>query len=182
MKNSDEGVLAAAVQVIGAAQRMLPWYAGDFAPIRSDQLAELLRRATCDVAVYPFGSDTVAMAMPPHRGRYPVFVNRRASREARSFALRHELGHVLAGDVEEAIFLAPEGYMAPQERVADTFALAGLVPGWFLRSLRREGMSWMRVGAEIRDLIAAAHGSHWRAERVEDRAALRLELFRRRGD
>lgn len=171
-------VLEAAAGLVGAARRSVPWYAGDFAPIRSDQLAELLRRATCHVEIYAFGSDAVAMTFPPFRGRYPIFVNRAAERADRAFALRHELAHVLAGDVAQTTFLEAVGYMAPEERVADLFALADLVPAWLLRSLRRQRMSWRALLREMRAMIVSAYAEDWPEERLADRASLRLRLFR----
>jgi hypothetical protein len=179
--SDDEALLEAAARIVRVAQRSVPWYAGDFAPIRTDQLAILLRRATCHVEVFPFRSDSVAMTFPPFRGRYPIFLNRSAERTHRAFALRHELGHVLAGDVAEATFLGEEGYTAPSERAADLFALADLVPGWLIGSLRRQRMPWKGVLEEVRRAIVALCTEEWPDERLRDRAQLRVALYRRSG-
>jgi hypothetical protein len=132
------------------------------------------------VEVFPFRSGTVAMALPRCAGVYPILVNRSAERTDRFFALRHELGHVLAGDTEGAVFLADEGYMAAPERAADLFALADLVPGWWIADVRRGRTPWRAVRAEIAAAVAE-YAEGWPDERRVDRAALRLRLFREHG-
>jgi hypothetical protein len=132
------------------------------------------------VEIFPFRSDTVAMTLPRCAGFYPVLVNRSAERTDRFFALRHEVAHVLAGDVEGAVFLAHEGFTDHAERVADLFALADLVPGWWIAELRRGGAPWRELRDEVADAIAA-YAEAWPAERLQDRAALRIQLFDQQG-
>ncbi len=181
MAKADEGgVLAAALRLVGAARRWEGEYAGATAPMRTDQVSRLLAAAGCHVEVFPFRSSTVAMTLPRCAGVYPVFVNRLAERTDRWYALRHELAHVLAGDTDGAVFLADEGYMAPPERSADLFALADLVPGWWIAQIRRGRTPWRTVHAEIA-LAVAEYAEGWPAERLTDRAALRLRLFREHG-
>jgi hypothetical protein len=178
MAKSDDGhVLAAALRLVGAARRCEGEYAGATAPMRTDQVSRLLAAAGCHVEIFPFRSSTVAMTLPRCAGVYPVLVNRHAERTDRYFALRHELAHVMAGDTDGAVYLADEGYMAPPERAADLFALADLVPGWWIADTRRGRTPWRTVRAEIA-LAVAEYAEGWPAERLTDRAALRLRLFR----
>lgn len=176
MRSDEDGVVREAARLVRAARALEGGYAGPLAPVRTDQLSRMLERAGCHVEVFPFTSRTVAMTLPRCAGVYPVFVNRAAERTDRVFALRHELGHVLAGDVDGAVFLADEGYMAPVERVADLFALADLVPAWWMR--------WVEEGshpAEAEDEVAQAvmeFAEQWPADRAADRARLRLQLYR----
>lgn len=174
-EDAEAGVVRAAARLVRAARALEGGYAGPLAPVRTDQLARMMDRAGCHVEVFPFTSTTVAMTLPRCAGVYPVFLNRAADRTDRVFALRHELGHVLAGDVDGAVFLADEGYMAPAERVADLFALADLVPAWWLR--------WLDEGApcDAPDEVAQAvleFAEEWPEDRAADRARLRLRLFR----
>lgn len=181
MASSEEPlVLAAAARVVGEAQRLVEHYAGPLAPLRTDQVSVLLRRARCHLEVFPFRSDTVAMTLPRCAGAYPVLINRDAERTDRQFALRHEVAHVLAGDAEGAVFLADTGYMTLPERVADLFALSDLVPGWWIAEVRRGHTPWRRVRAEM-VLAVAEYAESWPLERLEDRAELRLRLFREKG-
>lgn len=181
MASSDAApVLAAARRLVEAARASVPAYAGPLSPVRTDQVAELLAAAGCHLEVFPFRSDTVAMLLPKCAGVYPVLLNRTAERTDRYFALRHEVAHVLAGDAEGPVFLAEEGYMAPAERVADLFALADLVPAWWIRQVRRGRTPWGTVRGEIARAVAV-YAETWPPERFADRAALRLRLFREHG-
>jgi hypothetical protein len=181
VKSSDEErILAATERLVTAARGVLEDYAGTYAPVRTDQLSELLRGTGCHVEVFAFQSDTIAMTLPRCMDVYPVLVNRSAERTERVFAFRHEVAHVLAGDVEGAVFLADDGYMAVPERIADLFALADLVPGWWIADVRKGQTPWRRVKAEIA-LAVAEYAECWPAERLVDRVELRLKLFRERG-
>jgi len=176
----DELVLGATIRIIEAARQLVPFYAGTFSPMHTAHVSELLKRSTCFLSIRPFRSDAVAFTLPPIRGRYIIAVNRDARRTDRQFAIRHEVAHVLAGDVEEAIFLSERGYQSHPERVADLFALADLVPGWFIDQLRSGQMSWGAILAEVRGAIRA-YAEEWPCDRLEDRARLRLRLYRECG-
>jgi hypothetical protein len=178
MPSEDGGLLAAAWRLVGSAREHEPAYAGPLSPLRTDQVAALLRRAGCHVEVFPFQSTAAAMVLPRAGGVYPVFVNRDADRVERTFALRHELAHVLAGDADGAVFLSEQGWEAREERIADLFALADLVPGWWLAQLAEGGAR--AIAAEVAAAVAEfAEG--WPRERGIDRARLRLRLFERYG-
>lgn len=178
--SEDPLVLGATVRIVEAARDVVEHYAGPLSPIRTDQVSALLVGAHCHVEVFPFLSDTVAMTLPRCGDAYPILVNRNAERIDRQFALRHEVAHVLAGDAEGAVFLADEGYMTLPERIADLFALADLVPGWWIEEVRRGQTPWRTVRAEIM-LAVAEYAESWPADRLEDRTELRLRLFRERG-
>lgn len=180
MSSERDAVVQAAARVVRAARAVEADYAGHYAPARSDQVAGLLARAGCHVELFAFRSRTVAMALPRCAGVYPVLVNRAAERTARGFALRHELGHVLAGDVDGAVFLADTGYMAASERVADLFALADLVPGWWLKWIRESGATAAEVRSDVVQAVAE-YAEDWPLRRLRDRAALRLRLYRAAG-
>jgi hypothetical protein len=175
--SEDETLLSAARRLVERAREVVPAYAGPVSPVRTDQVAELLSAAGCHVEVFPFRSDTVAMALPRCGGVYPILINRAAEQTDRFFALRHELGHVLAGDVDGAVFLADEGYMSPAERAADLFALADLVPGWWIGEVRHARTPWREVKRQIA-LAVAQYAESWPAQRFGDRAELRLRLWR----
>lgn len=177
---ADDAVLAAAAKLVARARETEAQYAGALAPVRTDQLATLLAASSCHLEVFAFRSSTVAMTLPRIDGSYPILVNRAAERTDRLFAVRHELAHVLAGDAEYAVFLADDGFLAPAERAADLFALADLVPGWWIADLRRERLPWTRVRAEIA-LAVAEYAETWPAARFGDRARLRLRLYREHG-
>jgi hypothetical protein len=178
--SEDDAVLASARRLVERARGIVDTYAGPMAPARTDQVNDLMRGAGCHVEVFAFQSDTVAMVLPRCGGVYPVLVNRAAEQTDRYFALRHELGHVLAGDVDGAVFLAHEGYMSPAERAADLFALADLVPAWWVAEVRRGRTPWREVKRQIA-LAVATYAEAWPPQRFADRAELRLRLYREHG-
>lgn len=177
---ADAAVVAAALRLVDEARRTVDAYAGPMAPLRTDQVSALLVANACHVEVFPFQSSTVAMTLPPCGGVYPILLNRAAERTDRFFALRHELAHVMAGDCAGPVFLAEEGYMTHPERVADLFALADLVPGRWIGDLRRGRTPWKAVRHEVEEAIAT-YAETWPPDRLADRAALRLKLYRERG-
>lgn len=178
--SEDDDVLASARRLVERAREVVGAYAGPVSPVRTDQVNDLLGAAGCHVEVFPFRSSTVAMVLPRCAGVYPILLNRAAEQTDRFFALRHELGHVLAGDVDGAVYLADDGYMSPAERAADLFALADLVPGWWIGQVRRGRTPWREVKREIA-LAVATYAEAWPAQRFGDRAELRLRLYREQG-
>jgi hypothetical protein len=176
MSSERDAVVRAAAHTVHAARGIVPAYAGRHAPARTDQVAALLRGAGCWVEEYPFLSGAAAMALPRCAGVYPVLLNRAADRTARGFALRHELAHVLAGEADGAVFLADAGPDSASERAADLFALADLVPGWWLAWLHEEALSAAEVRGEVVEAVRGwAEG--WSRRRVRDRAVLRMRLW-----
>lgn len=172
--------VAGAARLVRGARETAAGYAGEGAPAGAAELDALLRRAGCHVEIFSFRSDAVAMVLPRCGGAYPLLLDRGADAAERALALRHELAHVLAGDADGALFLLDEGYMSPAERVADLFALADLVPGWWLEGLRAAGEPWRAVAAEAAAAMAD-FGARWPPARTRDRAVLRLRLFKDHG-
>lgn len=186
MKASCDTVVHDAARVIEAVRRYLPFYAGDFAPARTDQISELLKRSGCALQIFPFPLDEdgqpidAAFVMPLLNGVNIICVDQAAPRKDRQYAIRHELTHVFADEVREMTYLSDRDYMSASERLADLVALADLVPGWFIRMLRRAGEGWDSVGKEVRGYVldyADDRPQQWAA----DRAELRLRLFRDSG-
>lgn len=179
MENCDGAVLKTTARLVRAAQQHVPWYAGDFAPLRTDQMWDLLLRCNCQPLIFPFTSEAAAFTGPPAFGIYPVFVAQDCRRTERQFGYRHELAHVLNGDVgDEPTFLRDEVYASDAERIADLFALADLYPGWGIGVQRRARVPWRDILADIRGAILCNYATAWPDERVGDRAHLRLRLYR----
>ena len=145
-------------------------------PLRSDQLARLLALTRTRLCEFPFRSSALGMAIPWGAEEHAILIDRTAPRADYAFTLRHELAHVLAGEVSHALFLAAADTFSYSERRADLFAVADLVPPWTL-SPPRGGRRWSHVELEVQQAFRELTGG-WSAERVRDRAALRVQLFR----
>ncbi|HEX6750157.1 MAG TPA: hypothetical protein VF092_22885 [Longimicrobium sp.] len=178
--SSDAMVIASAARLVAAARGAVDDYAAAGAPITPDQVGALLAASGCHVEIFPFRSGAMGMTLPLCEGVHPVLVNGGARGMDLGLALRHQAAHVLAEDSSGAVCLADEGYVRHPERLADLFALADAVPGWWISRVMRRTCSWGHVHEEIAaccEELAPA----WPAERVHDRARLRLRLFRQTG-
>lgn len=171
-KSNEWQAVQAAVRTVTRAREICPLYAADAAPLHEGQVADLMRQAGCYVRVYPFQSSVGGFALG-YRGVPGVALNANAPRHRRGFAARHELHHVLAGEVHEPVCMADTGYLTCWERAADLFALADLVPGWTLRRLR----SGRELAHEVVQSVVE-YGEGLPDGWVADRARLRLLLFR----
>lgn len=183
MKAKSREVLTEAAAVVEALRRRVRWYAGDFSPMRTDQVAELLQRSSCHLSVQRFPPelhDDIAFVVPAVQGVNVIAVDRSASRVDRQLAIRHELAHVARADVEEITYMSDRDYRSHGERVADLVALADLVPARIITFMRKRRAPWRDVLEEVRGAIET-YASSWPADRLDDRAALRLALYRERG-
>jgi hypothetical protein len=173
---SDEVVIASAARLVSVARGLADDYAGAAAPVSPDQIRVLLAASGCHVEIFPFRSDALGMTLPFCEGVHPVLVNGDAAGVDRWFALRHQVAHVLAGDTQGAVCLAHEGFHRYPERVADLFALADVVPGWWLQRLVHNCPSWNAVRGAVARRVAEIVPA-WPPHRVHDRAELRLRIF-----
>jgi hypothetical protein len=178
---SHDGMLiASAARLVAVARGTVDDYAGPGAPVNLDQVRALLAASGCHVEIFPFRSDAVGMTLPLCEGVHPVLVNGAAVGIEAGFALRHQVAHVLAGNPSGAVCLAAAGYERHAERLADLFALADAVPGRLILEVVGVRCSWGAVRGEIARCIAELAPA-WPADRLQDRAGLRLRLFRECG-
>jgi Zn-dependent peptidase ImmA (M78 family) len=126
-----------------------------------------LRRDDLDPSIQEFG-------LPGYLGVPIIVVNRRAKAGVQSLALRHGLAHLVAGELEpeagcEVRFMSSVlDYTTLEERRADLFALADLIPERALAGHRRLE-AWL-----IRQI--KRYAPNWPFERIWDRTKLRLLL------
>jgi hypothetical protein len=174
--DDERAAAGAALRLVRAARALEGAYAGPAAPLRTDQVSRLLGAAGCHVEVFAFQSSTVAMTLPRCAGVYPSSSTAPPSARTASSPCATSWATCWRRH-RGAVFLADEGYMAAPERAADLFALADLVPGWWIAELRRGRTPWRTVRAEIAAAVAE-YAEGWPPERCADRARLRLRLFR----
>lgn len=183
-RSDDAALIQTTAELVHLARRLEPTYAGGKIPATTADFSRLLRRATCRVHLVnlPPGQSTVrAMATVPIGGFYRVGIPRDTPLEERLFAARHELGHVLAGEADEPILMADRDYLTFAERRADLFALADLVPGSLIAVWRRARFTWGNIADEVEEVVREQWGQSWPWARLDDRARLRVRLFREAG-
>lgn len=141
----------------------------DWAPVGDVDVAMLLARAGVRWAYRPLRC--AEFVTPPIFGRHVMLLDETLCGGERALALRHGLGHVLAGHVDEPTFTGEwRDPWSHEERTADVFALLDLVPDRILRAWP-EATRKEQLWAEI-----LAYAPTWPSERVADRVQLRLAL------
>ena len=176
---SDTQLVARANLLVGIARRRQPRYAHEVKPCSTSELSELLRRSCCVVHVLEPRPGARAFVVPPIGGYYHVGIKEDLELDERQFALRHELSHVLNEDVEEPARMVDRGYLTQGERLADLFGLADLIPRMLIEVLKkRMRLTWGQVTEEVADEIRQRWGRAWPEARVDDRAKLRVRLYR----
>jgi hypothetical protein len=173
---SDDGVIVSVARLVAAARGLADDYGGARAPVSPDQLRVLLAASGCHVEIFPFRSDAVGMTLPLFQGVHTVLVNGDSPGVDRWLALRHQVAHVLAGDQHGTVCLARDGFHRHSERVADLFALADAVPGWWLTRVAQTSPTWNAVRGSVGRRVTQVAPA-WPLERVHDRVDLRLRLF-----
>ena len=177
MTSSDDGeVLEATAELVRRAWLLLD-AAAPRAPLRSDQITKLLVRTRTRLCEYRFGSRAVGMAIPWGPGEHAILIDSHAPRADYLFTIRHELAHVLAGEVSDALFLSAADTMSFSERRADLFAVTDLVPPWLVRQLHGGRRPWSHLRLEVQQAFRELTVG-WSDERLRDRARLRVELYR----
>ena len=177
--SDDRAVLEGAAELVRRTWELVGTPARP--PLRTDQITRLLTRTGTRLEEYRFGSSAVGMAIPWAGGtEHAILIDSAASRADYDFTIRHEIAHVLAGEVSETLFLTADDTMSVSERRADLYAVADLVPGWSMQQMRGRRRPWAHVRLEVlqsfRELTVG-----WSEERLRDRANLRVEMWREVG-
>lgn len=153
----------------------------DFSPISDLDLEVIARRFSCRLTVQDLPAGVQEIAIPGYLGDPTIVVNRSLPAMERRLAVRHGLAHLVAGELEGEhdsgirFMSSIEDPMTMEERRADLFALADLVPDRELVAAVHAhpkpggALAWM--SSRILTLAPS-----WPVERVEDRARLRWEL------
>lgn len=180
MSSDTSRVLAAVARLIQNAREKVPWYAGPQAPLRTDQISDLLGAFKCVLVVHPLDERDAGMALPRLLGLCPIIVPPDTARTERMFSIRHELGHVIAGELDEPTYLTSDDAKSFSERMCDLFAFADLIPGWLFRDFRRMELTPDEANAELHRAILEMVPD-WPEERAADRAGLRMRFYREYG-
>jgi hypothetical protein len=113
---------------------------------------------------------------PPICGVHVLHLERAQTPGERRLAVRHGLGHVLAGHLSDlAVRHDRDDPFGFEETIADLFALMDLIPTRQLAELYAAGYSFAELEhwttCELR-----RYALRWSDERIRDRVRLRLEV------
>lgn len=145
----------------------------DWSPLSDITMALLLERAGIHWQYLP-SEGLTEVVWPPVCGIHIMQLAKGQPYAERRFAIRHGLGHVLAGHAMERVW-RQEG-PSQEEAVADLFALADLMPDRELAKLVDDGMSETMTRAYLLGRILE-YAPYWPTEKVLDRVNLRWALW-----
>lgn len=181
MDLEDGSVIREVAEAIRRLQRRGIPYADIFSPLVDEKLAVSLRQAHILCRVDEMGNMEQELLTPPIFGRYVMTISKALDPRQRAFAMRHGFGHVMAGHVAEITFLSTSrSWLTHEERVADLFALADVIPFWLIEDLKRGMTGWRPLRKWIHKTVGH-HTVGWTDGRLDDRATLRIGLYRNEG-
>lgn len=164
------------MRLVELARETVPEYATG---AMTYELAQLFKATHTQLVERRFLSDAKGMAVPD-AGQHLIVLDTGCLKGDRIFTIRHEFAHILAGEVEDAMYLTSEDTMSFSERRADLFALADVTPTWLMTWRKRKVRTWKALTLEVvqsyRELTEG-----WSEQRLWDRAKLRVLLFREHG-
>lgn len=177
----DDSDLATAGRALRHVQWLITWcreqgfpYA-EARPLGQRQLREIFRVAGIRCRWITFKTRLFEVVFPPFLGWYFMYIRRGLPVPVRRCAMRHGLAHVLDGHLlRKGRKQTTRGqyHLGYEERVADLFALADLIPD---QAIARQAAS--RRLAWLRRRVSRLFPAKMPRARLYDRAVLRLALF-----
>jgi len=146
----------------------------DWSPLSDLTLALLLKRAGVRWEYAPLDG-LCEIVTPPVCGIHLMLVEGSQTSAEKRFAVRHGLGHVLAGHVEEACFVRDRDPFSHEERVADLFAFADLIPDRLLTELRKSKYRPWEIEYWLTEEVRRYCPS-WSFRRIVDRMNMLMPL------
>ncbi len=147
----------------------------DWAPISDINLQLLLRRAGIRVHQLPLYGPA-EIVWPAICGTHLMYVERMQTAGEKSLAIRHGLGHVLAGDLADPSCNHDCSHWSGfEEAEADGFAMVDLIPNRLLMQWQAVCETQAELEGYVRDELCR-YVPNWPADRVADRVRLRLAL------
>lgn len=175
--SDDQAVLAAVQAIVGEARQVAEGYGERGAS--TSEISRLLVDTNTVLVERHFESAVKGMAFQRLGGGHVIALDTACARADEAYTIRHELAHVLRGEVAEPTYLTSEDVMSHAERVADLFALTDLASAAWLRPIAR-GRRLLYVAQDVKQFLRALTDG-WSERRLWDRAKLRTKLFREFG-
>src|SRR5690606_14521629 len=142
---SNDLVVQAVARLVDEARQHVEHYGAGFGgrgwcASSTRELSGLFAGTRTRLRERPLPGGVTGMAIPSATGEGHIIVlDPTSARSDRAFTIRHELAHILAGEVQHALFLTSEDAMGFSERRADLFAVVDLTP--------TRWMEWVTRGA-----------------------------------
>lgn len=150
--------------------RGIEW-GGPFSPLSDLLFAFLVRRCWIEYE-YIAELGFVEVIWPPAFGAHQMSLSADLSIDARRFACRHGMAHVLAGHTVGPAHDA--GWSSWDETLADLFALLDVIPDHRIEELRAEGLNEAELERWVYAEVARWTCGWWPPERLAERVKLRL--------
>ncbi len=157
----DRECVGRAAEAIRIARRSCPSYGTGQRPLERRELGTVCGAHRMSVHVRAL--DVPSLLLPAVvGGGWRLLVDEHVDRSTRDlYLVRHELGHVLAGDADELTTFSVNYPLPPAEMVADLFAFSDLLTDIDLD----QGSEWL--GGRLRSLVALEHSAWYlRVERI----------------
>jgi hypothetical protein len=177
--SEDRQVIGSTLDLIALARRTVPRYAMGSS---SAELSKLFIETRTQLVERRFESTAKGMAYPDGATDHVILVDSACQRSDQVFTIRHEFAHILAGEVQEALYLTAEDTMAFSERRADLFAIVDITPASWMRGNACDRRGRLRKHAPL-EVVGCFRmlTDGWSEQRLWDRARLRVTLYREHG-
>jgi hypothetical protein len=182
--SEDLELVQATERLIRQAQEIVPYYGVGFGGVglngsSTRDVSALCAATSTRIKERRLHGIVTGIAVPSAVGP-KIIIDPARPRGDREFTVRHELGHIFAGEVVQALFLTSEDTMSFSERRADLFAVTDLTPTRWLEWLRGGRRRWKLLELEVKQAFRELTDG-WSEQRLNDRAQLRVLLYRKHG-
>jgi Zn-dependent peptidase ImmA (M78 family) len=169
-------VLRATARLIHRTRDVTEGYAAGLCGVGTWEISRLLAHTNTSLRERRFTSSAKGMAFP-FGGGHVIAIDTACKKSDAMFTIRHELAHILAEEVEEALYLTAEDTMSFSERRADLFALADLTPTRWMQWIGAGKRPWRLLTLDVTQAYRELTEG-WSEARLWDRARLRVRMYR----
>jgi hypothetical protein len=158
----------------------VPYAEPGVSPVNDFWIQHAARHLNTVLEVRDLPKGIYEIATPGYMGNAVIAIRKGLPTNEKRFALRHGFAHLIGGELDDCeagqvrFMSSMLDVMSIEERRADLFALADMVPDYWIAEVPSEGYADLEywVAERIRVLLPS-----WPEERIKDRARLRVAFF-----
>lgn len=179
---TDSALLASTRFLIDQMRRAIgvPYAEPGLSPVNDFWIQHAARHLNTLLEMRVLPKGIYEIATPGYMGNAVIAIRKGLPTNEKRVALRHGLAHLVGGELDDCeagqvrFMSSMLDVMSLEERRADLFALADMVPDLWIAEVPSTGYADLEywVAERIRVLLPS-----WPEERVKDRARLRVLLF-----